>query len=518
MGEEGMRRRDFLRAGAGVAAGAFVAGCGVGPQSAPPAVVQAVVKPKIDGDLLIFNWTEYMNPKVIKRFEKQYGVKVTVSNFDSMPSMMAKLQAGNQYDLIFPTADYVNRLNRRNALRPLDRAALKNSGGIYPFFDDPWYDKDSAHTVPYGMYTTGIAWREDKVGDLTGSWGDLANEKAKGRIFMLDDFQEAIGQANLFNGFELNTVVPEELEQTKETLQHEKDYLRGYSTNPAPNLVSGTAWIHHAWNGDVVNARNQSKNPENLRFQTCKEGIPVGSDCMAIPVQREAPGHGDAVHRLDARSRERGGERVVVRLSDADQGHRGRVRRAGLERPASRSRRSDLDNGQQFRELDVDGKKAWDRDLDGGEGMTDAFWRRFLIPGALWLLFFFLVPFGIAVLISLGENNDFGGVTYGWNPSNYADALDPLFAPVLLRSVGYAAATAALCLLIGYPVAYCIARFGGRRRNLLIAAILAPFLVNYLVRTYAWVALLADEGLVNGVITDSGFCRTRCSSSTRRGR
>ena len=140
--------------------------------------------------------------------------------------------------------------------------------------------------------------------------------------------------------------------------------------------------------------------------------------------------------------------------------------------------------------------------------MTDAFWRRFLVPGALWLLFFFLVPFGIAVLISLGENNDFGGVTYGWNPSNYADALDPLFAPVLLRSVGYAAATAALCLLIGYPVAYCIARFGGRRRNLLIAAILAPFLVNYLVRTYAWVALLADEGLVNGVITDSGVSNT----------
>jgi spermidine/putrescine transport system permease protein len=136
--------------------------------------------------------------------------------------------------------------------------------------------------------------------------------------------------------------------------------------------------------------------------------------------------------------------------------------------------------------------------------VTDAFWRRFLVPGGLWLLLFFLVPFVIAVLISLGSNNEFGGVTYGWNPENYGDALDPLFAPVLLRSVGYAAATAAICLLIGYPTAYCIARYGGRRRNLLIAAILAPFLINYLVRTYAWVALLADEGLVNSVITDTG--------------
>jgi spermidine/putrescine transport system permease protein len=135
--------------------------------------------------------------------------------------------------------------------------------------------------------------------------------------------------------------------------------------------------------------------------------------------------------------------------------------------------------------------------------VTSAFWQRFLVPGALWLLFFFLVPFVIAVLISLGENNEFGGVTYGWHPEHYADAVDPLFAPVLLRSVGYAAATAALCLLIGYPTAYCIARYGGRRRHLLIAAIMAPFLINYLVRTYAWVALLADEGLVNSVASSS---------------
>ena len=65
-----IRRREFLRGGAGLAAGALGAGCGVGPQSAPKPVATKVVPPKIDGDLLIFNWTEYMNPKVIKRFEK----------------------------------------------------------------------------------------------------------------------------------------------------------------------------------------------------------------------------------------------------------------------------------------------------------------------------------------------------------------------------------------------------------------------------------------------------------------
>ncbi len=416
-------RRDFLR-GAGVAAGALVgAGCGVGPQSAPKQVAQPIARPKIDGDLLMFNWTEYMNPAVIKRFAKRHGVKVTVSNFDSMPAMMAKLRSGNRYDLIFPTADYVARLNRQAMLRPLDRAALRNSDGIYDFFDDPWYDKNSGHTVPYGMYTTGIAWREDKVGDLTGSWNDLTNEQAKGHIFMLDDHQEAIGQANLLNGFPLNTTDPAELDKTKATLELQKTFLRGYSTNAAPNLVGGSAWIHHAWNGDVINARNQSKQPETVRFQTCEEGIPVGSDCMADPGQRTPSRYGDAVHRLHARSRDRVREHLLVRLSDADQGHRGRLRRAGRGRPGD----PDHDGGARQRpavpRAAPRGQGGLGPRMDGGQDVTDRFWSRFLYPGALWLLLFFIVPFGIAVLISLGTNNEFGGVVYGFNPGHYGDAL-----------------------------------------------------------------------------------------------
>jgi spermidine/putrescine transport system permease protein len=133
----------------------------------------------------------------------------------------------------------------------------------------------------------------------------------------------------------------------------------------------------------------------------------------------------------------------------------------------------------------------------------------FLLPGALWLLLFFLVPLGILLAISLGTTDDLGNSIYGWHPENYGDAFDPLFAPVLLRSVGYALATVVLCLLIGYPIAYYIARFGGRRKNVLIALVVLPFFVNYLVRTYAWVAILGDEGIFNGVAnTDIRFLNT----------
>ena len=132
--------------------------------------------------------------------------------------------------------------------------------------------------------------------------------------------------------------------------------------------------------------------------------------------------------------------------------------------------------------------------------MGDRFAARFLIPGGLWLLVFFAVPLGIVLAISFGTTDDLGGAIYGWYPENYSRAFDPLFLPVLARSVGYALATVVLCLVLGYPVAYYIARFGGRHKNILIALVVLPFFVNYLVRTYAWVAILSDEGILNGLL------------------
>jgi spermidine/putrescine transport system permease protein len=128
-----------------------------------------------------------------------------------------------------------------------------------------------------------------------------------------------------------------------------------------------------------------------------------------------------------------------------------------------------------------------------------------LAPGGAWLVLLFLVPLGIVLAVSFSDSTDQYLALYGWHPDNYADVFDPLFAPVLLRSVGFALATVVLCLLIGYPIAYYIARFGGRWKHVLIALVVVPFLVNYLVRTYAWVAILSDEGLVNGVLSDAGL-------------
>jgi spermidine/putrescine transport system substrate-binding protein len=283
-----MRRRELLQAGAGLAIAGGLSACGISRGISGDTTRQ--IEPKVDGDLFYFNYSEYINPKLIDGFKEKYGVEVIESYFDSMPGLVAKLQAGNAYDVMFPTAEYVQRLIASDSLLeiPLDR--LRNFENIYSYFHSPWYDPGSKHTVPYSLYQTGIGYRADILDNMKGSWNDFSNEKAAGRIFVLDDYQEAIGAGNLRNGFDLNTVNEDQLKRTADWLVDLKPMLRGFSVDIITNLTSGNAWIQHMWNGDVVNVRRRVDDPENYQFETCKEGDPVGNDTLAIPVNAEHPG------------------------------------------------------------------------------------------------------------------------------------------------------------------------------------------------------------------------------------
>jgi spermidine/putrescine transport system permease protein len=132
-------------------------------------------------------------------------------------------------------------------------------------------------------------------------------------------------------------------------------------------------------------------------------------------------------------------------------------------------------------------------------------WRLLLLPGGLWLIVLFLAPFGLVVAVSLATTDFVGRIVFGWNPQNYLSIIDPIYVPVLVRSAAYAIVTTILCLVIGYPVAYMIARFGGRFRNLLVVLIILPWFADYLVRIYAWYVLLGDEGVVNGLLRLAGM-------------
>ena len=126
-------------------------------------------------------------------------------------------------------------------------------------------------------------------------------------------------------------------------------------------------------------------------------------------------------------------------------------------------------------------------------------------PAMLWLIAFYVVPLGFVIASSLATTDIVGRPVYEWRTDNYEQAFQGLFLPVFGRSLLYAAVTTAICLLIAYPTAYAISRYGGRWRNLLILGVLIPWLADYLIRIYAWQQLLSGKGLVNGALRALGL-------------
>jgi spermidine/putrescine transport system substrate-binding protein len=353
-----INRRELLAAGAGAGLAYYGLGCTVS-RSVDRSAEGQIIQPKIDGDLLIYNWAQYMDPALKKEFGERYGVEVNEVNYDNLEAMVIKLRSGAQYDLIFPSTEYVYRLRREGLLAQFDRANVPNEKGLSSYYDSPWYDPNSEFSIPYTYYTTGIAWRDDIVEGMTGSWNDLTNPDGAGRMFILDDFQEAIGEANLLNGFDLNTADPGEIETSKETLLRQKENARGFSTNSVQNLVSGSAVLHQAWNGDIVNVRNQVDDPALYRYETCTEGVPVGSDTMSIPINARSPG--TALLFMNWILKPENAARNVAWNGYPQPCEGGRQEFAKLvkEEPSIDVNLEELSNGDEYRLDDPDARQLW---------------------------------------------------------------------------------------------------------------------------------------------------------------
>jgi spermidine/putrescine transport system permease protein len=123
-----------------------------------------------------------------------------------------------------------------------------------------------------------------------------------------------------------------------------------------------------------------------------------------------------------------------------------------------------------------------------------------LSPSAFWLLIFTLIPMGIVVFYSFLTRGPWGTVLYEFTLDSYRQILDPLFLKIFARSIKLAVLTVAICLVAGYLIAYWIAFYGGKHKNFLMFLVILPFWTSYLVRLYAWIALLSDHGLINNFL------------------
>jgi spermidine/putrescine transport system permease protein len=131
-----------------------------------------------------------------------------------------------------------------------------------------------------------------------------------------------------------------------------------------------------------------------------------------------------------------------------------------------------------------------------------------LLPTSVWFLFLLVIPTILVIAYSLGKRGVIEPIKFSWGNlvySNYHTALNPQFLPIFWRSIWYALVSTIACVLLGFPLAYWIARFAGRFRNLFLVLVIIPFLTSYLIRMYAWQFILQRDGLLNRLLGDLGL-------------
>lgn len=131
-----------------------------------------------------------------------------------------------------------------------------------------------------------------------------------------------------------------------------------------------------------------------------------------------------------------------------------------------------------------------------------------LLPTSLWFVFLLVIPTLLVVGYSVGRRGVIEPIRFSWGDlrfASYDTALNPRFLPIFIRSIVYASVSTIACVLLGFPLAYWIARFSGRLRNFFLVLVIIPFLTSYLIRMYAWQFILQRNGLLNSVLGTIGL-------------
>lgn len=281
-----MKKRGFMR---GALAVLLVAGFGlavVGNAQAAP------------DKLVLFNWSSYISPKLVKAFEAKYHVKVVQDFYESNPEMFAKLRAGgdSQYDVIVASNYYVPRLIATGLVQPLDKSAIPHYDNLIERFQKPAYDPKGRYTAAYQWGDTGIVYNTEKLGEQPPSWSILFDPKANGRypLALGSDAQVMMGSACAYLGAGYRCDTRDAWVKAAKLILSTKQ-RRNFSgfqdgTPVLRQLARGNIAAGVSFNGDYL--QYKSENPEafkRMKFVVPKEGAELWVDTMAIPDKAPHP-------------------------------------------------------------------------------------------------------------------------------------------------------------------------------------------------------------------------------------
>ncbi len=233
--------------------------------------------------LTIFNWGEYIDPDLLKQFEKETGIHVIYETFDSNEAMMTKIQqGGTAYDIAVPSEYMIEKMKEENLLIPLDKMNIPNLKNIDPYFLDLPFDDDNKYSIPYFWGTVGIVYNPKLVGNLDfSSWEDLWDPSLKRKVFLVDGAREVIGMGLNSLGYSLNSLNNEELRKATDkliTLAPNVKAIIGDEITPL--MVNNEAAVALTWSGQAADMLSEN---EDLDFAVPKEGSNLWFDNMVIP-------------------------------------------------------------------------------------------------------------------------------------------------------------------------------------------------------------------------------------------
>ena len=238
--------------------------------------------------LYVYNWGEYISDgtdgslKVIKAFEKVYGIKVKYSYYSTNEELYAQLLTGSAYDVVIPSDYMIERLIKEDLIRKIDTSDLKNYKNVAPEYKGLYFDPNDEYSVPYSVGMVGIVYDTTKVSEAEvaeQSWSLLWSEnRAKGDLINMNNPRDAFGVAMCYLGLDVNTTDPADWEAAYNKLKEQNCiYLMDEIYNKMENGTSAAA-AYYA--GDCLQMMQEN---EDLAFYYPKEGTNIFVDSMCIP-------------------------------------------------------------------------------------------------------------------------------------------------------------------------------------------------------------------------------------------
>lgn len=239
------------------------------------------------GRLNVFIWSEYLDPEVVKEFERRFSAKLTVDVYEDAESMLAKLQGGGTalYDLVVPPDHLVPTMVKLGLLAPLRHTNLPNLKNLDLQFANPPYDRGNQFSVAYQWGTVGILVRPPAGKPLPDSWGLVFDPKLQpGKFLLIDSVRDCLGAALKFQGRSLNNTDVSALKAARDLVVAAKQRAVGFegSVGAKNKVAARQAAAAIVYSGEAARAM---ADDATLRYIIPREGSQIWVDNLCIPAK-----------------------------------------------------------------------------------------------------------------------------------------------------------------------------------------------------------------------------------------